>query len=120
MTEQGYISKIRHWDNQMAKWMMRHFYFIFFQAVLLIIFFFWFVNMFSVLSVSFDIEKTDKVHRMLISQSINTTIIVLLMLLNSFWTLYMFNTLLRMHSVLKDVAYNINRLRRNSQPDNKS
>jgi len=45
------------------------------------------------------------------TQSINTTIIVLLLLLNSFWMLYIFNGIQRLTSILKDVSYNITRLR---------
>ena len=105
------ITKIRYWDNVAAKWLLNHFYFLFFQIVLFIIFLFWFVNMFNVIDASDQIAKTSILERILMTQSINTTIIVLLLLLNSFWMLYIFNGIQRLTNLLKDINYNINRLR---------
>ena len=103
--------KIRYWDHLTAKWLMRHFYFMFFQIVLFIVFLFWFVNMFNVIDTSFQIAQSSVLERAVITQSINTTIMVLLLLLNSFWMLYIFNGIQRLVNLLKDVNYNINHLR---------
>ena len=105
------MDKIRYWDNLTAKWIMRHFYFMFFQAVLLIIFLFWFVNMFKVIDAPFQANPSNILERLLVTQSVNTTIIVLLLLLNSFWILYIFNGIQRLRVLLKDISYNINKLR---------
>ncbi len=105
------MNKIRYWDNLTAKWLMRHFYFMFFQIVLFVIFLFWFVNMFNVIDTNYQISEASALERAVMTQSINTTIIVLLLLLNSFWMLYIFNGIQRLTSILKDVSYNITRLR---------
>lgn len=111
MAFNDFMAKIRYWDNLTAKWLMRHFYFMFFQIVLLIIFLFWFVNMFNVIDTNYQVSKSSVLERALMTQSINTTIIVLLLLLNSFWMLYIFNGIQRIMNLLKDINYNINRLR---------
>lgn len=111
MAFKEFMTKIRYWDNMTAKWLMRHFYFMFFQAVLFIIFLFWFVNMFNVIDVNYQASKSSILERAVMTQSVNTTIIVLLLLLNSFWMLYIFNGIQRLTNILKDISYNINRLR---------
>jgi len=110
MTYKNFMAKIRYWDNLTAKWLMRHFYFMFFQAVLLIVFLFWFVNMFKVIDINYEASKSSILERATMTQSVNITIMVLLMLLNSFWLLYVFNGIQRMMNLLKDINYNIHRL----------
>jgi hypothetical protein len=111
------VSKVRYWDNLTAKWLMRHFYFTFFQIVLVVIFLFWFVNMFNVIDATFQVPKTSTPgERILASQSVNTTIVVLLIILNSFWMLFIFSTIQRIHNLLRDLNYNLSRLR--SKPHN--
>ena len=111
MAYKNLMTKIRYWDNLTAKWLMRHFYFMFFQIVLFVIFLFWFVNMFNVIDTNYQVTETSVLERAVMTQSINTTIIVLLLLLNSFWMLYIFNGIQRLTNILKDVSYNITRLR---------
>ena len=118
MSYKDFMNKVRHWDNFFAKWLMRHFYFLFFQIVLMFIFLFWFVNLFNIIDTSLSTEPASRVERILFSQSVNTAIIVLLLLLNSFWMLYVFNGIQRMVSLLKDVSFNIMRLRTKSHSDN--
>ena len=116
MLYKNILSKIRYWDNLTAKWIMRHFYFMFFQAVLLIIFLFWFVNMFDVIDANFRASKSASVSdRILAAQSVNMTIIVLLILLNSFWMLFVFGSIQRISSLLRDMGYHLSRLRLTSQ-----
>ena len=111
MAFKDFMTKIRYWDNLTAKWLMRHFYFMFFQIVLFVVFLFWFVNMFNVIDVNYQASEASVLERAVMTQSVNTTIIVLLLLLNSFWMLYIFNGIQRLVNILKDVSYNINRLR---------
>jgi len=111
MAFKDFMAKIRYWDNMTAKWLMRHFYFMFFQIVLFVIFLFWFVNMFHVIDVSYQASENSVIERAAVTETINTTIIVLLLLLNSFWMLYILNGIQRLGNILKDVSYNINRLR---------
>lgn len=111
-----FMAKIRYWDNQIAKWLMRHFYFMFFQMVLLIIFLFWFVNMFGVIDINQEASSSSFVELAMASQSVNMTIMVLLLLLNSFWMLYMFNGIQRIMNLLRDINYNIHRLGKSRNP----
>lgn len=113
MSNTKFMNKVRQWDNQVARWMMRHFYFIFFQIVLVVFFFFWFVNLFSVID-AIQAGKVSLLEHISRTSLIYSSIIVFLLLLNSFWVLYMFNTMIRMHNTLKDISYNIGRLRRKS------
>ena len=105
------MSKIRYWDNMAAKWLMRHVYFMFFQIALFIIFLFWFVNMFKVIDLNYQVSQSSVLERAVMTQSINVTIVVLLLLLNSFWMLYIFNGIQRIVGFLRDLNYNINRMR---------
>lgn len=111
MGHKDIMNKIRYWDSLTAKWIMRHFYFMFFQIVLFVIFLFWFVNMFHVIDTTNQVNPNIAIEHTASTQNINLTIIVFIMLLNSFWMLYMFNTLNRMTLILKDISFNINRLR---------
>ena len=111
MAYKNFMNKIRYWDNLTAKWLMRHFYFMFFQITLFVIFLFWFVNMFNVIDTTYQVEANSTLERAIATQSVNATIIVLLLLLNSFWMLYIFNGMQRMTNILKDISYNISRLR---------
>ena len=115
MSFQDFMNKIRHWDNLTARWLMRHFYFMFFQAVLLLVFLIWFVNLFRVIDTGYQIPRDDPIGRITVAQSINTTIIVFLLLLNSFWVLFMFSSLQRMSSLLKDISYYMSRLSRSTE-----
>ena len=115
MSYKDFLTKIRYWDNLTAKWLMRHFYFMFFQIVLFVVFLFWFVNMFHVIDASYQMAEAPPVDRAITTQSVNETIIVLLLLLNSFWMLYIFNGIQRITNVLKDISYNINRLRQQNK-----
>lgn len=116
MSYKNIISKVRYWDNLAAKWIMRHFYFMFFQAALLGIFLFWFVNMFDVIDANFQASQSSSVtEHILAAQSVNMTIIVLLILLNSFWMLFVFSAIQRISSLLRDMNYHLSRLRLPSQ-----
>lgn len=106
------INTIRYWDNLTAKWLMRHFYFMFFQIILVAIFLVWFVNLFNVIDSTFHIpEEGTPIQRMLATQSINMTIVVLLIILNSFWMLFIFSAIQRIGNLLKDMTYHLSRLR---------
>jgi len=111
MSQGDFMNKVRYWDNLIAKWLMRHFYFMFFQIVLVIILGFWLTNTVQVIDASFQTSGASPFERLAVSQSINTSIIVLLMILNSFWLLYVFNGIQRIRNVLKDVNFNISKLR---------
>jgi succinate dehydrogenase/fumarate reductase cytochrome b subunit len=109
------MNKIRQWDNICARWMMRHFYIIFFEFVLVIIFFVFFFNTLHSIDISTHISTDNTVEQILMQQVTNTHIIIVLLLLNSFWTLFIFNGLNRIRLLLKDIGYGLTR-RRSAKP----
>jgi len=111
MSYNEFMNKVRYWDNLTAKWLMRHFYFTFFQFVLVGIFIIWFINLFRVIDTSVQIPKAGLLEQILTTQSVNLSVIVLLMILNSFWLLFIFNGLQRLRNLLKDISYHLSRIR---------
>ena len=112
MSYKNILATIRYWDNMTAKWLMRHFYFMFFQIILVAIFLVWFVNMFTVIDSSYQVPETGTpAEHILAAQSINMTIVVALVLLNSFWMLFIFSGIQRIGNLLKDITYHLSRLR---------
>lgn len=118
MVFKDFVQKLKYVDHLAARWLLRHFYFTFFQLVLLVIFVFWFKNLLSVIDI--NLRQTDKtfMEAILTTQNVNSTIIVVLLLLNSFWMLYILNAMQRFANLLKDVSYNINRLRNTQKKQN--
>ncbi len=110
------MNKIRQWDNRSAQWMMRHFYMLFFEFILVGVFVFFFMNTFKVVDASSSISRYDVAGNLLLAQTINTSLIVILLLFNSFWMLYIFNSILRLRGVLKNIDYNLSH-RRNDRRD---
>ena len=104
------MNKVRYWDNKMAKWMIRHFYILFFEVFLVVIFVGLFVITIKVLDASTDV-KNSVVEKLLLCQSFNTLLITVLLLLNSFWMLYIFNGVQRMITLLRDMTYHLTRMR---------
>ena len=111
MSYNDLMSKVRYWDTLAAKWLMRHFYVMFFQIVLVMIFVIWFINLFNVIDTSMQVRQQDVSLRIAAAQSVNISIIVFLILLNSFWLLFMFNSIHNLRAILKDIGYHISKLR---------
>ncbi len=111
------MNRVRQWDNRSAQWMMKHFYMLFFEIILVGVFVFFFMNTFKVVDASGNISRYDVAGNLLLAQTINTSLIVILLLFNSFWMLYIFNSILRLRGVLKNIDYNLSR-RRNDHRDN--
>jgi len=118
MSFQDFMNKVRYWDNYYARLMMRHFYLIFFEFVLVIIFFIWFFKTLSSIDISARVSDNSILEQLVLQQITNTQIIVILMLLNSFWMLYMFNGINRLRTILKDISFSLSR--RRSQSEHKS
>ena len=104
-----FMAKVRHLDNRSAKWIMRHFYILFFEFFLVFVFVIFFINLIQVINISNDVSKENVVSRLLLSQSINTLMIVLLLLLNSFWILYIFNSIIRFRPLLQEINFNLSK-----------
>ncbi len=116
MAYKDFMQKVRHWDNLTAKWFLRHFYFMFFQIVLIVVFIFWFINLFSLIDSIFHAGRNN-LEQILLNQSVNTTILVFLLLLNSFWLLFIFNGMQRVTTLLKDISYYTSRSHHSPKTD---
>lgn len=113
-----FMNKVRQWDNRSAHWMMKHFYMLFFEFILVGVFVFFFMNTFKVIDARDHIPSYDPMANLLLAQTTNTSLIVVLLLFNSFWMLYIFNSILRLRGVLKNIEYNLSRKRPNNRDDN--
>jgi hypothetical protein len=109
MSFEDFMSKVRQLDNRCARWMMRHFYILFFEFVLVIIFFIFFYNTFRVIDLSTQTSPDNIFEQLLAQQATNTLIITMLLILNSFWMLFMFNGMNRIRILLREITYNISR-----------
>ncbi|MBI3602286.1 MAG: hypothetical protein HY209_05270 [Candidatus Omnitrophica bacterium] len=114
MAFNDFMNKIRQWDNRSAQWIVRHFYMLFFEIILVAIFVVAFINALKIIDVTIDVQKSTVLEKLLMAQSVNSLLIVILLLFNSFWILYIFSSLLRLRSVLKNIDFNLSH-RRNDQ-----
>ncbi|MEI7998605.1 MAG: hypothetical protein WCH62_03765 [Candidatus Omnitrophota bacterium] len=106
-----FMNKVRQWDNRSAQWIVRHFYILFFEVILVAIFVVTFINALKIIDIGIDVQKSTILERLLMAQTINTLLIVVLLLFNSFWMLYIFSSLLRLRSLLKNIDFNLSRRR---------
>ncbi len=105
-------AKIRYWESLSSRWIFRNFYTLFFEILLLAIFVIFFTQAIHVIGLMDDVSKTDIIEQLLLSQSINILIIVILLLLNSFLMLFIFNSVIRFRPLLKEISYNTGRPRK--------
>jgi hypothetical protein len=110
-----FMNKVRQWDNRMAQWMIKHFYILFFEIILVGIFVAVFINTLKVIDINADIQRSNILERLLMAQSVNTLLIVILLLFNSFWILYIFSSLLRLRGLLKNIDFNLSKRRNDYQ-----
>jgi len=106
---QAFMGKIRYLDNQIAKWMLGHFYILFFQIFLVFIFFLAFINVLKVIDINDLVGQNNLIERLLLVQATNSNLIIVLLLLNSFWMLFVFSGIIRIRSLLKDIHFNLSR-----------
>ena len=109
MSFDDFMAKVRHWDSHFARWMMRHFYILFFEFVLVIIFFWFLFTLLKSIDAASQVTANDITNQLLLTQSTTTLIIALLLLLNSFWMLYIFNHMDRLRVILKDISFSLSR-----------
>jgi len=105
-----FMARVRYWDNRMAKWMIRHFYLLFFEIILVLVFVGLFVITIHVIDVNSAIQN-QPLERLLFLGTVVSILITLLLLLNSFWMLYIFNEMIRTRSTLKEISFNLTRRR---------
>ncbi len=106
-----FMNTVRQWDNRMAQWIVKHFYILFFEIILGVILVATFFNAIKVIDIGIDIHKNQIIERLLLTQSVNTLLITILLLFNSFWILYIFSSLLRLRGLLKNIDYNLSKRR---------
>src|SRR5580704_8511457 len=111
MASNDLMNKIKQWDNRAAQWMGRHFYIILFEIILAIIFLLAFLNALRILNTSFAIHKDSVTEQLLLSQSINTTLIAMLLILISLGLLNIINSNSRLRNVLKNIEFNLSKRR---------
>jgi len=100
-----FMNRVRQWDTQAARWMMRHFYILFFELVLLVIFCFFLWGTYRTIDLSQKAAENNILEQLMVQQTTGTSIIIILMLLNSFWMLYMFSEVTRLRTILKDISF---------------
>ncbi len=113
MSYNDFMNKVRYWDNLVSKWLMRHIYFIFFEIILVLVFHQWFIYIFKVIDSVSQAQNGTLIERIIGIQSVYMALITLLMVLNSFWMLYMFGSVQRLRGLLKDMNYQIGKIRNN-------
>ena len=119
MSFNDFMTKVRHWDSHFARWMMRHFYILFFEFVLVIVFFWYLFTLLRAIDTAGHVAENSSItEQLLLTQSTTTLIIALLLLLNSFWMLYIFNHMDRLRVILKEISFNL--ARRKHVPNNSS
>ncbi len=111
MAYNDFMNKVRQWDNRAAQWMGRHFYIILFEAILAIIFLFAFINALKILNTSFDVQKNNVTDQLLLAQSFNSILMVMLLLLISLGVLNIINANSRLRNVIKNIEFNLSKRR---------
>ncbi len=116
MANNDFLNKVKQWDNRAAQWMSRHFYIILFEAILVIIFFLAFIETLKIINTGFDVHRNNVIERLLLIQSVNSILIVVLLLLISLGVLNIINSNLRFRSILKNIEFNLSRRRSDNKP----
>ncbi len=107
MSFQIFMTKVKNIDNQIAKWMMGHFYILFFQIFLVFIFLLAFINILKIIDLNNAAPPDNTLEQIALVQASNSNLTVVLLLLNSFWMLFIFSGLIRIRSILKDINFNL-------------
>lgn len=116
MYNNEFLNKVKQWDNRAAQWMGRHFYIILFEAILAIIFVFAFINALRIVNASFNVQKDNVTEQLLLAQSLNSILLVMLLVLIALGMLNMINGNARLRSTLKNIEYNLSKRRNDQKP----
>jgi hypothetical protein len=109
MNYQDFMNNLRKFDKRSSQWFVRHFYVIFFEIILVVVFFLFFVLTINVLNTAADARTRTTVEQLLVNQSLIGLIVLFLLLLNSFWILFMFSSILRQSNILRNIDFNLSR-----------
>ncbi len=111
MAYNDFLNRIKQWDNRAAQWMSRHFYIILYEALLCIIFLFTCINALKIFYISLEAPKGTVADQLLVTQSFNSTLIIMLLLLISMGVLNIINSNSRLRNVLKNIEFNLSKRR---------
>ncbi len=111
------LNKMRQWDNRSNQWFSKNFSVLLFEIVLGVIFVFFIDYMMNIIAISDQVKKASFTEQILLSQAGLTLLVVLLLLFNSFLMLYLFNNILRIRGLLKNLDYNMGRRRNNPRDE---
>ena len=100
---------MRQWDKRSNQWFSKNFSVLLFEIVLAAIFVFFIDYMMNIITISDQVKKESVVEQILVSQAGLMLLVVLLLLFNSFLMLYLFNNILRISGLLKNLDYNLGR-----------
>jgi uncharacterized BrkB/YihY/UPF0761 family membrane protein len=109
MKFQDFMNLVRQWDHKTNQRFFRHFYILFFEVILVAVFIMFFANTIGVVNLTSDINPNSVIEKLLLSQNTQGTMIVFLLLLNSFWMLFLLAGLLKIRSVLKNIDFHLSR-----------
>lgn len=115
----SFLEKYRQWDREVSKFLTRHFYFSFFQIVIGVVFAYWLISFINLLNILAKNKFETASELLLINQTLNISFMLFLLLLNSFWILYILNNSNRMANSMKNVSYNTGRMSNYKKPNNK-
>jgi len=119
MSFNAFMNTVRQWDNKSNQWFIRHFYVLFFEIILVVAFVFFFGMTINTINAAADAPRAAVLERLIVQQNAISLLIVFLLLLNSFWMLFMFSGMLKIRTVLKNMDFNLSRRRtdRKNQDD---
>ena len=72
----------------------------------------------NTINIAADIQKNSITERLLLTQNYLSLLITFLVLLNSFWMLFIFAGVLRIRNVLKNVDFNLSHRKNDRRSDN--
>jgi hypothetical protein len=105
------MNKIKQWNYRAEQWLGRHFYILLFEAILSIIFLFAFINLIKLIILSFNVSPVSVSDQLLLAESINTSLIVMLLILLSLGVLNLINGNTRFRNILKNIEFNLSKRR---------
>jgi hypothetical protein len=121
MNTQDFLNTLRQLDKRSSQWFMRHFYVLFFEVILVGVICFFVVTTLNVFYTASDVPSRSTVEKLLVNQNHISLLILFLLLLNSFWMLFLFSGFLRVRNILKNIDFNLSRRgndRRDRDDDN--
>jgi len=105
----NFMNKVRQWDNRSNQWFVRHFYVLFFEIILVMTFVFFFTLIIKTINIASDTANPTTIEKLLLNQNYLGLLIVFLILINSFWMLFMFSGMLKIRAILKNIDFSLSR-----------